>query len=103
MPERVLTHLHFLCDLVHLDFTSFHVDGEYPSDDDAQHHLTKGYSRDHRPEFNRVFLNLITENQAGIPVCMQVCSGNTNDSFIDTEPGYSGSWYEGDKYRDLYS
>jgi len=25
-------------------------------------------------------LNLITENQAGIPVYMQACSGNTNDS-----------------------
>ena len=42
--------------------------------------LTKGYSRDHRPDLNQVILNLITENQAGIPVCMQACSGNTNDS-----------------------
>jgi transposase len=42
--------------------------------------LTKGYSRDHRPDLNQVILNLITENQAGIPVYMQACSGNTNDS-----------------------
>lgn len=81
LAERVITHLNLPCDLVHLDSTSFHVDGEYQSDDDAQHiRLTKGYSRDHRPELNQVILNLITENQAGIPVYMQACSGNTNDS-----------------------
>ena len=81
LAERVITHLNLPCDLVHLDSTSFHVDGEYQSDDDAQHiQLTKGYSRDHRPELNQVILNLITENQAGIPVYMYACSGNTNDS-----------------------
>jgi transposase len=81
MAERVVTHLGLPCDLVHLDSTSFHVDGEYQSDIDAQCiRLTQGYSRDHRPELNQVILNLITENQAGLPVYMQACSGNTNDS-----------------------
>jgi len=32
--------------------------------------ITKGYSRDHRPELNQVILNLITKNQACIPVYM---------------------------------
>ena len=27
-----------------------------------------------------MILNLITENQAGLPAYMQACSGNTNDS-----------------------
>lgn len=81
LAERVITHLNLPCHLVHLDYTSFHVDDEYQSDDDAQHiHLTKGYSRDHRPELNQVILNLIIENQAGLPIYMQACSGNTNDS-----------------------
>ncbi len=67
--------------MVHLDSTSFHVDGEYQSDIDAQGvRLVKGYSRDHRPELNQVIINLITENRAGLPVYMQVCSGNTNNS-----------------------
>lgn len=81
LAERVVKYLGLPCDLVHLDSTSFHVDGEYQSDIDAQHiRLTQGYSRDHRPELNQVILNLITENQAGLPVYMQACSGNTNDS-----------------------
>ena len=40
---------------------------------------SKGYSRDHRPELNQAILELICENQAGIPVYMQALSGNTND------------------------
>ena len=66
---------------MHLDSTSFHVDGEYDAELDTKAiRLTKGYSRDHRPDLNQVILNLITENQAGIPVYMQARSGNTNDS-----------------------
>jgi transposase len=81
LAERVVKYLGLPCNLVHLDSTSFHVDGEYHSDIDAQGiRLVKGYSRDHRPELNQVILNLITENQAGLPVYMQACSGNTNDS-----------------------
>ncbi|MFC3122807.1 IS1634 family transposase, partial [Agaribacter flavus] len=38
-----------------------------------------GYSRDHRPELNQVILNLICENQSGIPVYMKPASGNSND------------------------
>lgn len=81
LAEKVVKHLGLACDLLHLDSTSFHVDGKYESDIDANSiRLTKGYSRDHRPDLNQVILNLITENQAGLPVYMQACSGNTNDS-----------------------
>ena len=68
---------------VHLDITSFHVDGEYAQsaeDDINSIQLVKGYSRDHRPELNQVVLELICENQAGLPVYMQALSGNTNDT-----------------------
>ena len=54
---------------VHLDTTSFHVDGRYNSDEEpAEHvvHITQGYSRDHRPDLNQVMLELIIEHQAGI-------------------------------------
>ena len=30
--------------------------------------ITKGYSRDHRPDLNQAILQLIVENQAGIPL-----------------------------------
>lgn len=69
--------------VAHLDTTSFHVDGRYNSAEppDAQViHITQGYSRDHRPDLNQVMLELIVEQQAGIPLLMQPLSGNTNDS-----------------------
>lgn len=67
---------------MHLDTTSFHVDGHYNSDEELEEqviHITKGYSRDHRPDLNQVMLELIVEHQAGIPVLMQPLSGNSSD------------------------
>jgi transposase len=67
----------------HLDSTSFHVDGRYNSaeEPDAQViHITRGYSRDHRPDLNQVMLDLIVEHQAGIPLLMKPLSGNTSDA-----------------------
>jgi transposase len=66
----------------HLDSTSFHVDGDYASDaqDEAGVvRLTRGYSRDHRPDLNQVVLQLIVERQAALPVLMQPLSGNSSD------------------------
>lgn len=67
---------------VHLDSTSFHVDGRYNSEEDPDEHvihITRGYSRDQRPDLNQVMLDLIVEHQAGIPVLMQPLSGNSSD------------------------
>jgi transposase len=66
----------------HLDRTSFHVDGRYNSDEEPDEqviHITRGYSRDHRPDLNQVMLDLIVEHQAGIPVLMTPLSGNSSD------------------------
>ncbi len=70
--------------VAHMDTTSFHVDGEYNSDDPPDEdgkliHITQGYSRDHRPDLNQVVLELITENQASLPMMMQPLSGNSSD------------------------
>ncbi|MCE1905788.1 IS1634 family transposase, partial [Enterobacter hormaechei] len=83
LAEQVVDKLGLNPDSVHLDITSFHVDGDYDSalgDDTKCIALVPGYSRDHRPELNQVVLELICENQAGIPVYMQAMSGNTNDA-----------------------
>ena len=79
--EAVVRHLDLPCEAVHLDSTSFHTDSqEKLSEGDFNPvQITKGYSRDHRPELNQVILNLICENQAGIPVYMKPASGNSND------------------------
>ena len=67
----------------HLDSTSFHVDGRYNSAEEPDAHvmhMTRGYSRDHRPDLNQVMRDLIVEHQAGIPLLMKPLSGNTSDA-----------------------
>ena len=67
---------------MHIDSTSIHTDGVHNSNSEVEVgviKLTKGYSRDHRPELNQVILNLIVENKAGIPVLMEAASGNNSD------------------------
>jgi transposase len=71
------------CSVVHLDSTSFHVDGVYNSQEEKEEgvvHITKGYSRDHHPNLNQVILNLIVEHQAGIPLMMRAADGNQIDA-----------------------
>lgn len=68
----------------HLDSTSFHTDGRYNSDqelgeDSKVVKITKGYSRDFHPQANQIILDLIVENQAGIPIFMKSASGNSSD------------------------
>ena len=67
----------------HLDRMSFHVDGRSNSDEDPEEHvmhITRGYSRDQRPDLNQVMLDLVVEHQAGIPVLMKPLSGNSSDA-----------------------
>jgi transposase len=69
--------------LAHLDCTSFHVDGRDNSGEapDAQViHITRGYSRDHRPDLNHVMRDLSVAHQAGIPVLMKPLSGHTSET-----------------------
>ena len=80
LGEAVVTHLGLAGNSLHLDSTSFHYDGQSAhSDDEKVISISKGYSRDHRPDLNQVVLNLICENQSGIPVYMKPASGNCND------------------------
>ncbi len=81
LAEHVVDKLGLEIGSHHLDSTSFHTDGAYQQDteDDKRINIVQGYSRDHRPELNQVILNLITENQAGIPLYMKAASGNSSD------------------------
>jgi transposase len=68
--------------VAHLESTSVHVDGRDNRDEEPEEqviHITRGYSRDHRPDLNQVMLELIVEHQAGIPVLMPPLSGNSSD------------------------
>jgi transposase len=81
--EQALDRLGLSVHGLHLDATSFHVDGTtYAAADEHQPQrieLKQGYSRDHRPDLNQVILNLIVEHQSGMPVFLQANSGHTND------------------------
>ncbi len=73
---------HLYCRFGHLDSTSLHVDGTYNSEQnppDGVIQITRGYSRDHRPDLNQWVIQFICENQAGIPLLMKPLSGNSED------------------------
>lgn len=81
-------------DAFHLDATSFHLDGAYNSEGappESTIHLTRGYSRDHRPDLNQAVLNMVVDNIAGIPLHIEALSGNSSDraTFRQTVESYS--------------
>jgi len=77
---QALQTLGLSCHMSHIDTTTFHTDGQYnQADEEGVIKITKGYSRDHRPELNQFGLKLIVEGQAGIPMMMEALSGNDND------------------------
>ncbi len=68
----------------HLDSSSFHFHGAYenqspPLAGQEIITITRGYSRDHRPDLNQLILNMIVENKASLPVFMESASGNSSD------------------------
>ncbi len=84
LAVQSVNRLGLLCPFGHLDSSSFHVDGKYnshcpPDEESSLIHITRGYSRDHRPDLNQVALQLICEQQAGLPLLMEPLSGNSND------------------------
>jgi len=79
----------------HLDATSFHVDGEYKSEVKKEEKeekeeiikerpiiITKGYSRDHRPDLKQCVLDLITSSDGDIPLFMRSGDGNEADKAV---------------------
>ena len=75
-------------DSLHLDSSSFHVDGEYLNNSQNQEaepgaiEITYGYSRDHRPDLKQFILDLICSGDGDIPLYLRVADGNESDSGI---------------------
>jgi transposase len=95
LAVQTVQRLGLVCRFGHLDTTSFHTDGQYNSatePDEGVVQITRGYSRDHRPDLNQVVLELIVERQAGIPLLMAPLNGNSSDkvSFRDTIKAHIG-------------
>ncbi len=84
---QAVKHLELKPKVGHDDTTSFHTDGNYNSKseigtDTKVVKITKGYSRDNRPELNQIGLELIIENEASLPLAMLPLSGNANDKIV---------------------
>jgi transposase len=75
--------------IAHIDGTSMAVHGKYlqleePEEEEEDLepvpiNITHGYSRDHRPDLKQYTLSLLTTESEGIPLFMQVGSGNELD------------------------
>jgi transposase len=68
---------------MHLDSTSFAVDGEYEqeeSDEPRAVQICRGYSRDHRPELKQFLVDLVCSSDGGVPLWFRVGNGNETDS-----------------------
>ncbi len=86
--------------MVHLDSTSFSLEGEYElvEPDDQAIRVTYGYSRDHRPDLKQVVLSLICSHQSGIPLWLKALDGNAADTahFPNTVQAYVKQFQAGD-------
>ena len=73
---------------VHFDTTSVKVHGAYltseePEDEDdpeAIPHLTRGYSKDHRPDLKQIVYGLTVTGDGAVPIYGRAASGDRNDS-----------------------
>ncbi|MEO0014278.1 MAG: hypothetical protein RLZZ535_2667 [Cyanobacteriota bacterium] len=69
-------------DTLHLDSSSFHVDGEYESDNEtaetarAEITITDGYSRDHRPDLKQFIVDLMCTGDGDVPLYLRIADGN---------------------------
>lgn len=69
-------------DSLHLDSSSFHVHGEYASNQSAAAQeptaieITYGYSRDHRPDLKQFIMDLMCSGDGDIPLYLRVADGN---------------------------
>ncbi len=90
----------------HLDGTSISVHGQYKregedeilveneSSEQIGITITHGYSRDHRPDLKQFTLHLLTSEEEGIPLFMNVGNGNTADrsAFPEVIKAFRSQW-----------
>lgn len=75
-------------DSVALDATSFHLHGHYEVGEEAEPEaisISRGYSRDHRPDLKQFVVDLMSTADGGVPVFMRVADGNEADQAMFAE------------------
>lgn len=91
----VVQNYQLLTNFSHLDSSSFSVHGQYltnklipskqeeePPSEPAPITITKGYSRDHRPDLKQFIIDLIVSGDGGIPLFLRVADGNEQDKVV---------------------
>jgi transposase len=94
---------------VHLDSSSFSVDGDYPTPEEmdtpdeqpaceADAHpisICRGYSRDQRLDLKQFIVNLICAQDGGVPLWFKVANGNQSDAqaFSGIMGKFSSQWH----------
>ncbi len=94
----VVQNYQLLTNFSHLDSSSFSVHGKYlinnlisskqeekeeeKSEEPAPITITKGYSRDHRPDLKQFIIDLIVSGDGGIPLFLRVADGNEQDKVV---------------------
>ncbi len=82
--SRALGELDIRVETVHLDSTSFSLEGDYEtrssSSDEKAIKITHGYSRDRRPDLKQAVLGMICAHRGGLPVWLSALDGNSSDS-----------------------
>lgn len=84
----------------HIDSTSFHVHGDYESEEQPETsepkviEVTYGYSRDHRPDLKQFVMNLVTTGDGDIPLWIEMASGNQSDkaTFVEILQEFRRQW-----------
>lgn len=65
---------------IHVDTSSFHLHGEYEGEEEpGVIKVTRGYSRDHRPDLKQVVVGLLTTYRSALPTWIKALSGNAAD------------------------
>ena len=84
---------------LHLDSSSFSVQGEYAQAasgdvDQVSIEISRGYSRDHRPDLKQFVVNLICSVDGGVPLWLKVADGNQSDAsaFGTLMSQFAGAW-----------
>jgi len=78
---------------LHLDVTSFHLHGRYPhqreqhaggavfgESDPEPIRITRGYSRDHRPDLKQFVVDLMCSGDGGVPLFFRAADGNDSEA-----------------------
>ena len=69
-----------------LDTTTFSLSGEYvPESDEQAILITRGHSKDHRPDLKQAVLEVMVAQDGGVPLMSQSWDGNASDTEVFKE------------------